>query len=71
MRLEAAEHTGQTFVDLAQPGDQLRFSEQTDDLVLVAPLLGQHNAEVMRELGYTDADIDALGEDGTLVSSDR
>ena len=57
--------------DFQIPGNPLRFSEQTDDLVLVAPLLGQHNAEVMRELGYTDAEIDALGKDGTLVSSDR
>lgn len=29
-----------------------------------APLLGQHRAEVLRELGYTDADIAALEADG-------
>ena len=29
-----------------------------------SPLLGQHRQEVLRELGYSDADIDALAKDG-------
>ena len=57
--------------DFQIPGNPLRFSEQPDDLVLVAPLLGQHNAEVLHELGYDDARIAELAGDGTLVSSDR
>jgi crotonobetainyl-CoA:carnitine CoA-transferase CaiB-like acyl-CoA transferase len=31
-----------------------------------APLLGQHNAEVLRELGVTDEEIDSLIEDGVI-----
>jgi crotonobetainyl-CoA:carnitine CoA-transferase CaiB-like acyl-CoA transferase len=31
-----------------------------------APLLGQHNAELLRELGVTDEEIDALSEDGVI-----
>jgi formyl-CoA transferase len=31
-----------------------------------APLLGQHRHEILRELGYSDADIDALGRDGAI-----
>ena len=31
-----------------------------------APLLGQHNLEVLRELGYRDAEIAALKEDGVI-----
>ena len=29
-----------------------------------SPLLGQHRAEVLKELGYSDADIAALTKDG-------
>jgi crotonobetainyl-CoA:carnitine CoA-transferase CaiB-like acyl-CoA transferase len=31
-----------------------------------APLPGQHNAEILAELGYTDADIDDLRARGVL-----
>jgi formyl-CoA transferase len=30
------------------------------------PALGQHTDEVLRELGYTDAEIAALREDGAI-----
>jgi formyl-CoA transferase len=30
------------------------------------PLLGQHRREILRELGYTDADIDALAAEGAV-----
>ena len=32
-----------------------------------APLLGEHNAEVLKELGYSDADIAKLQEDGAIA----
>jgi formyl-CoA transferase len=31
-----------------------------------SPLLGQHRHEILRELGYTDAEIDALSTDGAI-----
>lgn len=57
---------------LAIPGFPLRFSEQPERLDLVAPTLGQHNAEVLGELlNYTPEQIGALERDGVLVSRDR
>ncbi|MGD9600622.1 MAG: CaiB/BaiF CoA transferase family protein [Gammaproteobacteria bacterium] len=51
------------------PGFPMRFSEQPELPELVAPLLGQHNRELLREkLGYSDARIRALEADGVLVS---
>ena len=32
-----------------------------------APLLGEHNEEVLRELGYADADIERLKDDGVIA----
>jgi formyl-CoA transferase len=29
-----------------------------------SPLLGQHRHEILKDLGYSDADIDALAKDG-------
>ena len=31
-----------------------------------SPLLGQHRQEVLRELGYSDADVEALAKDGAI-----
>ncbi len=42
------------------PGNPIRLSAQPGEPELVAPTLGQHNAEVLRELGYDDAAIEAL-----------
>jgi len=58
--------------DLVVPGFPLRFSAQPERLDLVAPTLGQHNAEVLGDiLGYDAERIDALTADGVLVSRDR
>jgi CoA:oxalate CoA-transferase len=51
------------------PASPLRFSEQPEPLDLVAPLLGQHNDEVLHELGYSPAEIAALTATGTLRSA--
>ena len=53
------------------PGNPLRFSEYPWDLDQVAPLLGQHNAEVLGELGYRADEISELTEAGVLRSADR
>jgi crotonobetainyl-CoA:carnitine CoA-transferase CaiB-like acyl-CoA transferase len=34
-----------------------------------APLLGEHNAELLRELGLTKSEIDALEADGIIGAS--
>ena len=57
---------------LTIPGFPLRFSEQPERLDLVAPTLGQHNADILsRVLGYDDAQIADLEASGVLVSRGR
>lgn len=56
--------------EVVVPGNPLRFSEQPDHLELVAPLLGEHNAEVLTELGYDQATIDNLMTDGVIQRGD-
>jgi CoA:oxalate CoA-transferase len=51
---------------LSIPGNPLRFSEQPDDLELVAPTLGEHNAEVLLELGFTSDDVERLRSSSVL-----
>ena len=57
--------------EVAIPGNPLRFSEYPWDLDQVAPLLGEHNAEVLTELGYSEAAIAELVGAGVLRSGDR
>ena len=57
---------------LMLPGFPLRFSGQTDYSAKVAPLLGQHNAQVLAEVaGYDAGRIADLTGSGLLVSGDR
>ena len=51
------------------PGNPLRMSAQPEEPDLVAPLLGEHNEAVLRELGYDEDRIAALTADGTLRSA--
>ena len=51
------------------PGNPLRMSAQREVLTLTAPLLGQHNGEILRELGFDDARIAAMETAGTLRSA--
>ncbi len=50
------------------PGFPIRFSAAAEPLDAPAPLLGQHNAEVLREfLGYSDQQIAQLRQAGVLL----
>ncbi len=53
------------------PGNPLRFSDQPQELELVAPLLGEHNDTILAELGYDAARIEALHAAGVLRTGDR
>lgn len=57
--------------EVTVPGNPLRFSEQPFDLDLVAPILGEHNGEVLAELGYSGDDVRRLEAAGVLHHGDR
>lgn len=55
--------------ELDVPGFALRFSEFPDTLDLQAPLLGEHNAEILTQwLGYTTEEVQELERGGILRS---
>ena len=45
----------------------LSVDGEPSEITSPPPLLGEHTAEVLRELGYADADIDRLSESGRLA----
>ena len=54
------------------PGFPLRFSEFPELRTMEAPILGEHNAEILREyLGYTEERVQQLEEAGVLFRGDR
>jgi CoA:oxalate CoA-transferase len=54
--------------EVVVPGNPLRLSEQPYDLDLVAPLLGEHNASVLADVGYTTDQVSALASQGVIRS---
>jgi crotonobetainyl-CoA:carnitine CoA-transferase CaiB-like acyl-CoA transferase len=53
------------------PGNPMRFSEQTEELDLQTPCLGEHNSEVLLGLGYTAEQIANLETTGVLHQRSR
>ena len=54
------------------PASPLRFSDFPDPLPLRAPLIGEHNVEILRDhLGYSDERIRRLQTEGILHSENR
>jgi len=47
-------------------GCPVHFSETPISIDRPAPLLGEHTREVLREVGYSDGEIDALAADGAI-----
>lgn len=63
------EHPSEGAVRMTDP--PVGFSGSPSKIRRLAPLLGEHSAELLREAGYTDADIEAMLESGiTRVSGD-
>jgi crotonobetainyl-CoA:carnitine CoA-transferase CaiB-like acyl-CoA transferase len=49
-----------------QPRPAARFDRTPAKVRRMAPLLGAHNAEILRELGYSNDDVDRLTREGVL-----
>ena len=47
-------------------GLPIKFSETPGGVRRPAPLLGEHNREVLREYGYSDSEIDEMSEQGAI-----
>ena len=51
---------------LRLPSSPVRFSDTPASFTRAAPMLGEHTAEVLRELGITDPEIDGLEQRGAI-----
>ena len=49
-----------------QVGSPIKLSDTPAEIISGAPLPGQHTAEVLAELGYTEAEISTLKKQGTI-----
>ncbi len=63
-------HTDKVHGEFDMPGFPLRFSDFPEPLELEAALLGEHNAEVLREIGVADEEITTLQSEGILIEKD-
>lgn len=50
-------------------GLPVKFSETPGKVRTGAPLYGEHTSEVLREFGFTDAEIDALEKEGAIATA--
>lgn len=75
--MDHVEETG-TFTDVEHPrlgevtltDTPLSLSETPAEIRDPAPVLGQHNREVLREAGYSESQIDRLVEEGVVDEGD-
>ena len=55
-----------TLGSIKQTGIPIKFSLTPGGLDRPPPLLGEHNDVILRDLGYSDSDINRLGQDGVI-----
>jgi crotonobetainyl-CoA:carnitine CoA-transferase CaiB-like acyl-CoA transferase len=51
---------------IKQTGIPIKFSETPGGLDQPPPLLGEHNHQILTELGYSDADVDQMASSGVI-----
>ncbi len=49
------------------PGTPMKFNNSDDSVTCAAPTLGQHNSDILREIGYSEEEITVLIESGILA----
>ena len=54
------------YINLRQVGVQVRLSQTGPAFKPVAPLLGQHNLDILKELGFSDEEISGMEESGCI-----
>jgi crotonobetainyl-CoA:carnitine CoA-transferase CaiB-like acyl-CoA transferase len=65
-RGQVAEHEHPVYQRLRQAGHLIRFSATPGKIERAAPIIGQHTREVLHEVGYEAAEIDALEGKGVI-----
>ena len=55
---------------LVSVGSPIEMSETPTEPAVRAPEVGEHTREVLREVGFTDTEIDALAADGAITLAD-
>ena len=51
-------------------GLPIRFSGGKSDACLPAPLLGQHTRDVLKEIGYSDEEVEALLQERAILATE-
>ena len=64
--IERTDHDGFGEVRQARPAAQ--FDKSPSEISRPAPQLGQHSQEILRQLGHTDAEVQALAKAGVIVN---